>query len=102
MPDITDEDLDRIANDKQAQELLIKAARKRAEYWDALRDLEQYVGLEFDSGVPGLESLAVGVGRRPLYESDPQVEELKETLKEGFSDAAVTDETGIVFDIEAE
>lgn len=98
MPDITDEDLDRIANDKQAQELLIKAARKRAEYWDALTALEQHVGLEFDSDVLGLEQLTVGMGRRPMYESDPQVEQLKETIKNGFKNAAVVDETGIIFE----
>jgi len=94
MPDITDEDLNRIAEDEQAQELLIKAARKKAEYWDALAALERHVGLEFDADV---DSLSVAVGSRPLYETDPKIEHLKQMLKSGFQNGAVVNETGILF-----
>jgi transglutaminase-like putative cysteine protease len=97
MPEVTDEDLDRIAEDERAQELLAQAARKKAEFWDALSDLERYVGLEFDSDVT---PLAVDVGRAPTYDTDFDADMLKERLKEGFEHKAVVDETGIVFNSE--
>jgi nicotinamidase-related amidase len=82
---VTNDDLDRVANDEEAQRLLVEAARKKAEFWDALSELEQRVGLEFKSDdVPAVYNYS-GFGETTL----------KRVLKEGFEHKALLHETGI-------
>jgi hypothetical protein len=90
--EITDDDLDRVANDEEAQRLLVKAARKKAEFWDSLSELEQHVGLEFKSDdVPAVYN----------YNRFGETT-LKRVLKEGFEHKAVLHETGIAISSETE
>jgi glutamate mutase epsilon subunit len=90
MHNTTEKDLNQIANDKRAQELLAKAVQKKVEFWDALRDLEHHVGLEFDTSVPAFKAMTV-------FEADTENKCLKESLRRGFQDAAVVSEASVVF-----
>jgi len=93
---LTEEKLDEISSDETAQELLSEAARKKAAYWDALSQLERYVGLTLEGDV--LDHLAFGfetsVSREASTEVDPDL--LKSAMKKGFRRGGeVIDETGI-------
>lgn len=81
---ITEEDLNRIADDMQAREQLQRVIEKKMEYWDALSDLERYVGLEFPSDrVPNAK----------ITDTD----KLRRLLSENFNTDGIVDKTGIIF-----
>lgn len=80
--DVSEGDLDTITTDKEAQNLLERAARRKAEYWETLKRLEEHVGLSFEAQ---LEGLCVSIGT-PAAADDTNLsaERLAETLEAGF------------------
>lgn len=89
LSETSDEVLELIKNDKTAQRLLAEALIKKAEFWDALSDLEQYVGLEFPEGDTEHLASSVATPAHQAHVSDFDTENLKFALEQGFKNSAV-------------
>lgn len=88
LSETSDEVLELIKDDKTAQRLLAEALIKKARFWDALSDLEQYVGLEFPEGDTEHLASSVCTPASQARISDFDTKSLKLALERGFENSA--------------